>query len=61
MAVELRRQTEQKVLLADLDVNGGMVSFMMNCAPEHSILDAVSNIHRGRARSTGGILPGPPR
>jgi Flp pilus assembly CpaE family ATPase len=46
LAVELRRQTEQKVLLADLDVNGGMVSFMMNCAPEHSILDAVSNIHR---------------
>ena len=46
LAVELRRQTDQKVLLADLDVNGGMVSFMMNCAPEHSILDAVSNIHR---------------
>jgi len=46
LAVELRRQTDQKVLLADLDVNGGMVSFMMNCAAEHSILDAVSNIHR---------------
>jgi Flp pilus assembly CpaE family ATPase len=46
LAVELRRQTEQKVLLADLDVNGGMVSFMMNCVPEHSILDAVCNIHR---------------
>lgn len=46
LAVELRRQTDQKVLLADLDVNGGMVSFMMNCAAEHSIRDAVSNIHR---------------
>ncbi len=46
LAVELRRQTGQKVLLADLDVNGGLVSFMMNCAAEHSILDAVSNIHR---------------
>jgi pilus assembly protein CpaE len=46
LAVELRRQTDQKVLLADLDVNGGMVSFMMNCAAEHSILDAVGNIHR---------------
>lgn len=46
LAVELRRQTDQKTLLADLDVNGGLVSFMMNCAAEHSILDAASNIHR---------------
>jgi Flp pilus assembly CpaE family ATPase len=46
LAVELHRQTEQKALLADLDLDGGMVSFMMNTASEHSILDAVSNIHR---------------
>jgi pilus assembly protein CpaE len=46
LAVELRRQTDQKALLADLDLNAGLVSFMMNSGAEHSILDAVSNIQR---------------
>ncbi len=46
LAIELRRLTNQKVLLADLDMDSGLVSFLMNAQSEYSILDAVRNIHR---------------
>jgi pilus assembly protein CpaE len=46
LALELRRQADQRVLVANLDVNAGLVSFLMNTGMEHSILDAVANIHR---------------
>jgi Flp pilus assembly CpaE family ATPase len=46
LAIELRHQTGQDALLADLDVSGGLVSFLMNSQSEYSILDAVANIHR---------------
>ena len=44
LAAELRRQTEQEVLLADLDVQAGMASFLMAVEPKYSILDAIENI-----------------
>jgi Flp pilus assembly CpaE family ATPase len=46
LAIELRRETDQSVLLADLDVNSGLVSFLMNTEAKQSILDAAANIQR---------------
>jgi Flp pilus assembly CpaE family ATPase len=46
LASELRLQTLQRTLLADLDVTGGLVSFFLNTNTEYSILDAITNLHR---------------
>jgi Flp pilus assembly CpaE family ATPase len=43
LAVELQHQTDQKTLLADLDLNGGMVGFLMSTESEYSVLDAAAN------------------
>jgi pilus assembly protein CpaE len=56
LALELRRQTDQRVLLADLDVDAGLVSFLMKTGAEHSILDAVANIHRLNHSFWNGIV-----
>jgi pilus assembly protein CpaE len=45
VAMELGRQNH-KVLLADLDMDAGMVSFITKTKATYSILDAVNNIHR---------------
>jgi pilus assembly protein CpaE len=45
VAAELGRQN-QKVLLADLDLDSGMVGFITKTKSVYSILDAVNNIHR---------------
>jgi Flp pilus assembly CpaE family ATPase len=46
-AAELRRQTREKVLLADLNLHAGMVSFMMGLTDtKFSIRDVVANLHR---------------
>jgi pilus assembly protein CpaE len=45
VAAELGRQN-QKVLLADLDLDAGMIAFITKTKPTYSILDAVNNIHR---------------
>ena len=45
LATELHRQTGKKVLLADLDVHAGSVSFLMSADGKYSILDAISIIH----------------
>jgi pilus assembly protein CpaE len=46
VAADLRRQTDQRVLLADLDLTSGMVGFLMKVAANYSILDAVTNLGR---------------
>jgi Flp pilus assembly CpaE family ATPase len=46
LALELRSQTNQAVLLADMDVNAGLVSFLMNTKSEYTILDAATNVGR---------------
>ncbi len=59
LAIELRRQTDQSTLLADLDINAGLVSFLMNTEEEHSlhsILDAAANIHRLDLSLWNGIV-----
>jgi pilus assembly protein CpaE len=45
VAAELGRQN-QKVLLADLDLDSGMVAFITKTKSVYSILDAVNNLHR---------------
>jgi len=45
VAAELGR-LNQKVLLADLDLDSGMVGFITKTKSVYSILDAVSNLHR---------------
>ncbi len=44
-AAELGRQN-QKVLLADLDLDAGMIAFITKTKATYSILDAVNNLHR---------------
>jgi Flp pilus assembly CpaE family ATPase len=47
LAVELGRQTSEKVLLADLSLHTGLVSFMLGLAnPMFSMRDAVANLDR---------------
>ena len=45
-AVELARQGTQEVLLADLDLDAGLVGFLMKSKSRHSILDAMANTDR---------------
>jgi pilus assembly protein CpaE len=45
VAAELGREN-QKVLLADLDLDAGMVPFITKTKAVYSILDAVNNLHR---------------
>jgi len=45
LATELRRQTGKRVLLADLDVHAGSVSFLMSADGRYSVWDAISVVH----------------
>ena len=45
VSAELGRQN-QKVLLADLDLDAGMIGFITKTKAVYSILDAVNNLHR---------------
>jgi len=45
LAVELGAHG-QKVLLADLDLDAGLIGFLTKAKPGYSILDAVNNLHR---------------
>ncbi len=46
LAREFQRQTEQRILLADLDLEAGMIHFLMKTDSPYSVLDAVANVHR---------------
>jgi pilus assembly protein CpaE len=45
LAVELGRQN-QKVLLVDLDLEAGLIGFLMKTKSPYSFLDAINNLHR---------------
>ena len=45
VAAELGRQN-QKVLLADLDLDAGMIGFITKTKGVYSVLDAINNLHR---------------
>ena len=44
-AAELGRQ-DKHVLLADLDLDAGMIRFLMKTKSPYSVLDALNNLHR---------------
>ena len=46
IAADLKQQTGQNVLLADLDLSSDMIGFLMKTASTYSILDAVTNLGR---------------
>ncbi len=46
VAAELRHQTQLEILLADLDMDAGMVGFLMKSQSAYTILDALRNTHR---------------
>jgi pilus assembly protein CpaE len=46
LAAELHRQTDMLVLLADFDIDVGVVGFLMKSQNRYSVLDAVANVHR---------------
>jgi len=46
VARELQRITSQEILLADFDLDAGIVGFLMKAKTPYSILDAVQNVHR---------------
>jgi pilus assembly protein CpaE len=46
LAAEFQRAKQQGVLLADLDLESGLVAFLMKAATQFSVLDAVKNLHR---------------
>ncbi len=46
LAREFQRQTERRILLADLDLEAGMIHFLMKTDSPYSVLDAVTNVHR---------------
>lgn len=46
VASELGKQPNQHVLLADLDMDAGMVRFLMKSPSQYSFMDAVNNLHR---------------
>jgi pilus assembly protein CpaE len=45
-AVEIARQTSQEILIADFDMDAGLVGFLMKSKSRYSVLDAMSNTHR---------------
>ncbi len=45
-ALELPHQTKSKVLLADLDLDAGLVSFLLKTKSPYSLMDAAQNLHR---------------
>lgn len=46
LAAELRVQTEERVLLGDLDIHTGQVSFLAGVDPQYSFLNAIENQSR---------------
>jgi pilus assembly protein CpaE len=46
LAAALGHQTGKEVLLADLDMSSGLVSFLMSLDPKYSIVDAINNVDR---------------
>jgi Flp pilus assembly CpaE family ATPase len=46
LAAELRRQSDQAVLLADLDLDSGLMAFLMGVSKRSSILAATQNLGR---------------
>lgn len=55
VAVELGRR-DRKVLIADLDLEAGLISFLLKTKSPYSILDAVNNLYRLDASFWKGLV-----
>jgi Flp pilus assembly CpaE family ATPase len=58
-ALELRRQTSQKVLLIDLEGSSTGAAFLLKATAPHTLLDAVQNLHRLDATLWNGFICSP--
>jgi Flp pilus assembly CpaE family ATPase len=58
-ALELNRQTSQKVLLIDLDASSAGAAFLMKQRAPHTLLDAMQNLHRLDAALWSGFTCSP--
>jgi|HubBroStandDraft_6_1064221.scaffolds.fasta_scaffold24865_2 Flp pilus assembly CpaE family ATPase len=56
LGVELRKQTGQRTLLLDLDLDGGLAGFMMGAESDYTLLDATGNMDRLDASFWDGIV-----
>ncbi len=55
-ALEIPSLTGEKVLLADLDLESGLVSFLMGISTPYSVLDVVENLDRLDANFWKGLI-----
>jgi pilus assembly protein CpaE len=46
LASEFQRTTEHDILLADLDLEAGLVAFVMQAKCQYSVIDALRNVYR---------------
>ena len=58
-ALELHRQTSQKVLLIDLEASSTGAAFLMKQSAPHTLLDAMQNLHRLDATLWSGFTCSP--
>ncbi len=58
-ALELNRQTSQKVLLLDLEASSSGAAFLMKQNTPHTLLDAMQNLHRLDATLWSGFTCSP--
>lgn len=55
-AMEICSLTDQRVLLADLDLESGLISFLMGATAPYSLLDVVENLDRLDASFWKGLV-----
>jgi pilus assembly protein CpaE len=63
IALEISHATRQRVLLADFDLDSGLIGFLMRSKSPYSLLDAIKNINRldsrmWKALVSNGVAPG---
>jgi pilus assembly protein CpaE len=62
VASEFQRTTQNEILLADFDVDSGIVAFVMQAATRYSVVDAIKNAYRlDNSLWKGMVWSGQPR
>src|SRR5205085_9688786 len=56
LAVALARRTDRPIVLVDADLQFGDVAVMLKLTPEHTLVEAVSAIHRLDAQMLQSLL-----
>ena len=55
-AIEIQRLAGERVLLADLDLDAGIIGFLTRSKSSYSVLDALQNLHRLDASYWKGLV-----